>query len=405
MNRSAQFQKSLLATAIAIAALSASAWRAEAAPYVQTNLVSDIPGLATITEPTLVNPWGISHTATSPFWISDQVQSVANLWSVTGQTNVTKVTAVNPPTGNIAITAAPPTASGPQGPTGQVANENPSPSSFPVGNGGNGGSAHFIFAGTAGTISAWDTGATAFVQATTAGASYTGLAINSAQNMLYAANDAGTGSINVFNSSFTPVSLGATAFATPAAIAALNLLPFNAQDINGQVYVTYAPSGRPAQETAVLGAGAVAIFTESGTLVKTIIGGNLAAPWGVALAPAGFGEFANDLLVGNFSVLNSEIDAFNPASEAFLGTIPVDPGSGQTAGGLWALNFGIGGSNGDPNTLYITDGINGLKGGLFAAIDPVPEPSTLALLGAGLLSLCAWRRRRSARPRGALLKG
>src|SRR5947209_20605481 len=74
-----------------------------AAPYVQTNLVSDIPGLATITEPTLINPWGISHSATSPFWISDQGTSLTNLWAVTGQTSIMKVTAVNPPTGNIMI--------------------------------------------------------------------------------------------------------------------------------------------------------------------------------------------------------------------------------------------------------------------------------------------------------------
>jgi uncharacterized protein (TIGR03118 family) len=315
---------------------------------------------------------------------------MTNLWSVTGQTNVTKVTAVNPPTGNIAITAA--TASGPQGPTGQVANENTSSTSFPVGNGGNGGSAHFIFAGLTGSISAWDTGSTAFVQATTAGASYTGLAINQASTELYAANDAGTGSVDVFNSSFTKVG----SFATPAAIAALNLVPFNVQDINGQVYVTYAPSGRGSQASAALGDGAVAIFTESGVLVQTIIGSQLAAPWGIALAPAGFGEFANDLLVGNFSFVNSEINAFNQTTGMFEGTIPVDPGSGNTAGGLWALNFGIGGMNGDPNTLYITDGINGQKDGLFAAIDPVPEPSGLALLATAL----AWfgaRRSRSRR--------
>ena len=125
-----------------------------AAPYVQTDLVSDLAGLATITEPTLVNPCGISHSAASPFWISDQGTNFTNLWSVTGQTNVTKVTAVNPPTGNIAI---PTSGSGPaQGPTGQVANQNPSPSSFPVGNGGNGGSAHFIFANLNGTINPFD---------------------------------------------------------------------------------------------------------------------------------------------------------------------------------------------------------------------------------------------------------
>src|SRR5712675_2037405 len=90
------------------------------AGYVQVNLVSDIPGLATITDSSLVNPWGVSRTATSPFWISDQGTNLTNLWSVTGPTTVTKVTAVNPPTGNIAI---PTFGGGPaQGPTGQVSN-------------------------------------------------------------------------------------------------------------------------------------------------------------------------------------------------------------------------------------------------------------------------------------------
>jgi uncharacterized protein (TIGR03118 family) len=377
---------------------------ASSAPYVQTDLVSDLSAVgATITDPSLVNPWGISHTATSPFWISNQGTGLTNLWSVTGQTNVTKMTAVNPPTGNITI---PPGEAVGVGPTGQVANQNPSPSSFPVGNGGNGGSAHFIFANLNGTISAWDTGGTAFVQVTTPGANYSGLAINQAQTQLYAANQAGTGSVNVFNSSFAPVSLAPGAFATPPAVAALGLVPFNVQDINGKIYVEYAPSGLANQRGATGGMGAVAVFDESGNLLQTITGSQLAAPWGVALAPSGFGEFANDLLVGNFSFVDGDqINAFDPTNGVFEGMIPVNPGAGQTSGGLWALNFGIGGSNGDPNTLYITDGIDGETHGLFAAIDPVPEPSTLALLSAGLLSLCALRWRRSARPRGALLKG
>jgi uncharacterized protein (TIGR03118 family) len=224
------------------------------------------------------------------------------------------------------------------------------------------------------------------------------LAINSAQTRLYAANDAGaSGSINVFNASFAPdTTLPAGAFATPAAVAALGLVPFNVQDINGKVYVTYAPSGLANQRNAAHGAGAVVVFNEDGTSPQTLIlDSNLAAPWGIALAPAGFGEFANDLLVGNFSFINSEINAFNPTTGALLGTIPIDDG-GKGAGGLWALSFGIGGSNGDPNTLYFNDGIGGEAHGLFAAITPAPEPSGLVILGTAL-GLLAVRRARSRR--------
>ena len=395
-----RLQRVLPTALVGLGLMVSTANTASPAPFVQTNLVSDIPGLATITDSSLVNPWGVSRTTTSPFWISDQGTNLTNLWSVIGPTTVTKVTAVNPPTGNIAI---PPGGMGAVGPTGQVSNVNTS--SFPVGNGGNGRSAAFIFANLNGTISAWNMGGTAFIQITTPGANYSGLAINQAQTQLYAANQAGTGSINVFNSSFAPVSLGAGAFATPTAISALGLVPFNVQDINGNIYVTYAPSGLAAQRGATAGMGAVAVFTESGSLLQTIVGGEFAAPWGVALAPAGFGEFGGDLLVGNFSFVESEINAFDPTTGAFQGTIPVDPGSGNTPGGLWSLQFGIGGMNGDPNTLYFTDGIAGETHGLFAALSvaPVPEPSTLALLGAGVLSFCALRRRRSARP-GVLLK-
>src|SRR5450432_1682397 len=321
----------------ALAVLLLAAAPAYAGPYVQTNLVSNIPGLATITDPALINPWGFSHSATSPFWVSDQGTNSATLYAVTGRTNVTK-TVINPPSGLVAI---PTTGGGPQGPTGQVNNTNAS--SFLVGNGGNGNRASFIFGDLNGTISAWNAGASAIVQQTVAGAVFTGLTVNQAQTQLYAANNAGTGGIDVFNSAFAPVSLGVGAFATPAAISALGLVTFNVQDINGKVYVTYAPSGRAAEIAATGGMGAVAIFDENGNLLQTLINGELASPWGVAIAPSGFGPFANDLLVGNFSFADSEINAFDQVTGTFVGSILINTGTND-AGGLWSLGFGTGGS-------------------------------------------------------------
>jgi uncharacterized protein (TIGR03118 family) len=364
-------------------ALNGITWRAEATSFLQTNLVSDIPGLATITDPLLKNAWGISHSSTSPFWTSNQGTNSATLYAVTGSTNVTKAN----PNAN-GFVAIPTTASGPQGPTGQVFNTNTSASSFPVGNGGNDATAHFIFANLNGTISAWNTGLTAFTQVTTPGGSYTGLAINNSGSMLYAANNA-AGTINAFNSNFAPVNLGANAFATPASVSALNLVPFNVQNINGSIFVTYAPIGHTAQTMATPGMGAVASFTKDGVLQQVLLGaGHLAAPWGITLAPSGFGQFAGDLLVGNFSYLNIGISAFDLATGAFEGTIPIDVGAGNTPGGLWALGFGTGmGNGGDLNTLYFTDGIDGETHGLFGAISAVPEPSTWAMLLLGFAGL------------------
>ncbi len=375
----------LMSAAVAVAALFAMAGAAEAG-YVQTNLVSDRPGLAAITDPVLLNPWGISFSPTSPIWVSNQLANPATppptnfttLYAVTGGLNVTKVM----PPGTNGDIIIPMTAAGPQGPTGQVNNANTS--SFLVGNGGNGAFAHFIFANLNGTISAWDAGPTAYIQATTTGATYTGLAINQAQTLLYAANSAGTGSINVFNSSFAPVSVSG-GFSDPNLPA--GYVPFNVQDIAGKVYVTYAPSGRSSQQSATAGMGIVDIFDESGILLQRLItGSQLAAPWGIALAPSNWGPFSNDLLVGNFSYVDSAINAFDPTmGYAFVGSIPIDVGAGNTPGGLWALEFGMGGNNANPDTLFFTDGINGENNGLFAAITfSVPEPSTLALLAAGL---------------------
>jgi uncharacterized protein (TIGR03118 family) len=343
-------------------------------PYFQTNLVSDIPGLAPVTDPNLQNPWGVSESATSPLWISDQHAGVATLYTVHG---LSATPAGGPPP---LVVTIPPTASGPQGPTGQVNNSNMS--AFLV----SGASARFIFANLNGTISAWNgVGTAAIVQATTPGAVYTGLAIGGTTSapLLYAANGA-QNRIDVFNSSFASTTV-AGGFPNPFP----GLVPFNVQNIGGQIYVTYALPGRPAQIAAGPGNGAVAIFDLNGNFVRTVINGSqLASRWGITLAPTGFGPFGGDLLVGNFSFADGAINAFDPTTGDFLATIDSNP----AWQGLWALTFGNGVNGGDPNILYFTTGLNNEQDGLFAAL-AVPEPNTLSLLGAAMLGFFALRRR------------
>jgi uncharacterized protein (TIGR03118 family) len=348
-----------ISAALVVGALCLGAKPADGAGFVQTNLVSDIPKLAAITDPLLRNPWGVSHGSSSPFWISNQLNNTTTLYAVTDKTKVSKVD-INPPAGDVKIPTMATTA---QGPTGQVFNGNAS--SFLVKHGGNGGPALFIFADLNGTISAWDGGPTAIVQVATHGAVYTGLAINGAQTRLYAADVAG-GRVDVFDSAFRPLQLETGAFVDP--LLRQGLVPFNVRDIRGDIYVTYAPAGVLNEIRAPFGAGAVAIFDQDGKFIKELIAGSrLAAPWGITLAPASFGPFGNDLLVGNFSYLHSEINAFNPKNGNFVGPLPVSTG-GMPAGGLWSIGFGIGGANGSPDTLYFSDGINGQADGLFGAI-------------------------------------
>jgi uncharacterized protein (TIGR03118 family) len=332
-------------------------------PYLQTNLVSDIQGLAQVTDSNLVNPWGVSFGPKSPFWVSNQGSNTSTLYAVT-PTGVSIVPLV---------VQIPTTASGPQGPTGQVFNNT---SSFLV----NGNPAAFIFANLNGTISAWNGGASATVESPSTGAVYTGLAIasNTAGDFLYAA-DGAKDRIDVFDRTFKPHDFGPNAFVDP--VLPSGLVPFGIRLINGDLFVTYAPAGHDNQTGAHEGQGAVAVFTTSGKFLPSpsggelITGGKLAAPWGITLAPAGFGTFSGDLLVGNFAYKDSVINAFDPSTGKFRGTLSDASGHPIANPGLWTLTFGNGVNGGDPNTLYFTAGIKDEKHGLFGSLQAIPPLS------------------------------
>jgi uncharacterized protein (TIGR03118 family) len=278
---------------------------------------------------------------------------------------------------------------GAHGPTGGVFNST-TLTATPVFNVG-GTPSNFIFANLNGTIDAWNNaqGTTAVAMATTTGASYTGLTLitNATGPFLLAANNA-QNKIDVFNGAFTATTLAGN-FTNPNVHA--GFVPFNVQVIGNNVYVTYALAGRPNSLVATGGQGFIAVFDLNGTFIREISDAHLASPWGITLAPAGFGPFGGDLLVGNFSTVLSEINAFDPNTGAFLGTIPIDTG-GNAPGGLWALAFGNAGNNGDPNTLFFAEGLNTEANGLFASIRFVPEPGTLALLAIASLAVFSPRR-------------
>ena len=394
MTRSSPFQAVLL-TAVGFGVLYAAGGTAQA-QFKQTDLVSDISGLATITDPNLKNTWGLTAIpGASPFWIDNQVTGTSSLYGVTGSTVVAPFNLNSAPGTNF---AAIPGGGVPTGPTGIVGN---SSMSFGIA----GGPALFIFANLNGTISAWNMSNinsamqnAATLVATTPGALYTGLAINTTGGLLYAANGNGGGSIQVFDSTFHNVT-------TPGSFVDPTLppgfVPFNVEDIGGTVYVSYAPAGHGPQTKATAGMGWVATFNEDGAFIKNLVmGGPLASPWGMAIAPTGFGAFGGDLLVGNFSYVPGvadQINAFNATTGKFEGTIDVNPGAGDMPGGLWSLMFGGGGPSGNTDTLFFTDGVNHEADGLFGALT-VPEPSTWAMmvLGFGGLALFAARRRRAA---------
>jgi uncharacterized protein (TIGR03118 family) len=219
----------------------------------------------------------------------------------------------------------------------------------------------------------------------TDGAVYTGLTTGAVggNNLLYAA-DTLNGKIDVFNSSFAKISL-AGSFTDPNVPSGFT--PYNIENIGGKLYVEYAKRNSPG--------GFVGVFDLNGNFLQHISDPHLNGPWGITMAPAGFGSFGNDLLIGNFG--DGMINAFDPLNGSFLGTLSSASGPIVNSG-LWALKFRAAGSGFDANTLFFTAGINGEANGLFGSIQVLPEPATLltavfALAMAGIVSM---RRRAGA---------
>ncbi|MDQ6885316.1 MAG: TIGR03118 family protein [Candidatus Dormibacteraeota bacterium] len=327
--------------------------RAEGA-YRQVNLVSDAPGMAPVIDPDLVNPWGISSSATSPMWVSDNNAGVSTLYNGAGQ--------------KVPLTVSIPKPDGTDGgtPTGTVFS----------------GSADFhgdlfLFATEDGTIAGWkrSDGTRARIEvdrsAAGAGAVYKGLAIGSSArgNHLYAANFR-FGTVEVFDTNFNLVSLqGSFSDARiPAGFA-----PFNIQNLGGRLYVTYARQ-KPDKhdDLAGPGAGFVDVFNLDGHLLRRLIRrGALNSPWGLAIAPANFGPASGDLLVGNFG--DGRINAYDLHSGRFEGALETEAGAPIQISGLWGIKFGNGGNGGALNTLYFAAGIAEETHGLFGKIESVGE--------------------------------
>jgi len=308
--------------------------------YSVQNLVSDIPGLAAQTDPNLTNPWGIALNSSGPFWISNNHSGRSTLYNGTGQPfPVASALVVTIPGGS---------------PTAQVFN------GTPVFELASGNPALFLFATESGTIAGWNSAvdpvnAKVVVDKSSSGAVYKGLALgaNGSGPLLYAANfNAGT--IDVFDGAYQPVTVsGAFSDSTiPSGFA-----PFNIRKIGHSLYVTYAQQdGAKHDDVSAPGNGFINVFDMDGNLLRRLVSnGALNSPWGVTLAPDFFGDYSNTLLVGNFG--DGTINAFDPFTGNYLGTLQDANGNPINVSGLWGLEFGNGRDGGDANTLYFAAGI------------------------------------------------
>jgi len=364
-----------------------------AGSYEQVNLVSDISGIARFPDANLVNSWGITYGPTSPFWIADNNAGVSTIYNQDGVA-ASLVVKIPLPDGTCPPNPTPqnpnPTLAAP---TGIVFNGNAS--SFLV---AAGKPARFIFDTEDGTISAWNSGTCAVLVANnsqnavdgtlngkstglTLGAVYKGLAIgnNGSGDVIYATNFR-DGVVEIYDAQFHFIGFFTDPNITPDA-ASPGFAPFGIQNINGLLYVTFAMQNSARHDdVAGAGSGFVDVFNLNGVFQHTFAsGGVLNSPWGLALAPDGFGRFSDHLLIGNFG--DGRINAFDFHRRHSDGPLKNDRGEAIFIGGLWGLKFGGGGKNattsalvnGLPNELFFTAGIGDEGHGLFGKIIVDPD--------------------------------
>lgn len=351
--------------------------------YQQTNLVSDIKGMAKFTDPNLKNSWGLSHSPTGPWWVADNATGVATVYNGDGtpfpSANSPLVVTIPPPAGSPAGTIA--------APTGNIFNpvNETNQDDFVIHGNGKSGPSVYLFSTEDGTISGWNPNVDAthaFIRVDRSqvsengftGAVYKGLAHGSSngRDFIYATNFR-FGVVEMFDANFNLVrSFTDPELATDCPIAgppAQCFAPFGIQNINGNLFVTFAlQNAQHHDDVSGPGNGFVDIFDTEGHLIRRLAShGTLNSPWGLALAPNNFGQFSNDLLVGNFG--DGRINAFNPASGNFEGQLKDQSGNPITIDDLWGLAFGNGGLAGRTDELFFAAGINNEADGLFGKIE------------------------------------
>jgi uncharacterized protein (TIGR03118 family) len=331
------------------------------AQYLITDLVSNQNAIGSNpADLDLVNTWGVTSLATSPFWVSDNGTGKSTLYNSLGQKQGLVV--IIPAANSI----------GKGTPTGVIGNT--APSGFVVSSTQGGvtksGKSLFIFATQDGTISGWSPGvlpttAVIAVDRSNVGASYTALTLftNSQENsFLYAANNTAGGGIDMFDAGFNFLQT----FTDPQI--PQDVAPYGTRVINNQLWVTFA-------STRKANSGFVDVFqiNTNGTLTKLFeANGPLHSPWGLALAPPDFGPFSNTVLIGS-NIKDGEINAFNPSNGQFLGHLADGSGRPLTINQLWGLDFGKGaGANGTANELFFTAGPDNYTNGLFGVITVAP---------------------------------